>query len=60
MIDKVITWVICQCGEKHRLIPGQSGLSIDTPVYWCGQELLKLKSGDNVEYEWENDEKMDR
>jgi len=46
MTDKVITWVICQCGDKHKLIP-----AIDTPVYWCGQELLKLKSGDNVEYE---------
>lgn len=40
-------WIICQkCGGKHRLIP-----AIDTPVYWCGQELLRLEAGDEVEIE---------
>ena len=40
------TWVVCSCGDKHRLIPG-----IDAPVYWCGDVLLKLTVGDTVEYE---------
>jgi hypothetical protein len=40
------SWVICPCGEKHKLIP-----AIDTPVYWCGDKLLELKAGDNLEIE---------
>lgn len=39
-------WIKCSCGQKHRLIP-----AIDAPVYWCGNNLLKLKAGDEVEYE---------
>lgn len=39
-------WVTCSCGEKHLLFPG-----IDSPLYWCGNELRKLQSGDEVEYE---------
>ena len=38
-------WVICKCGEKHRLFPG-----IGAPFYWCGDELRKLEEGDEVEY----------
>lgn len=47
---KAIGWVICHCGQKHRLIP-----AIDTPVYWCGNELLKLKEGDDVDIEEVNE-----
>lgn len=40
-------WVMCShCGEKHRVIPG-----VEAPVYWCGNNLLCLKDGDDVEYE---------
>ena len=38
-------WLICQCGSKHRVLPG-----IGTPVYWCGNDLLSLHEGDDVEY----------
>ena len=39
-------WVICSCGEKHRLMP-----AIGAPVYWCGDKLLKLEAGDDLEIE---------
>lgn len=42
-------WVVCSCGEKHLLFPG-----IDAPLYWCGDELKKLQSGDEVIYEDRN------
>lgn len=47
--QEVITakaWVICSCGEKHRLLPG-----VEAPIYWCGNTLRNLKEGDDVEYE---------
>lgn len=37
-------WVSCSCGKEHLLKPG-----IDSPIYWCGDELRKLCVGDEVE-----------
>jgi len=32
-----------ECLEYHRMFPG-----IGSPVYWCGDELLSLKKGQEV------------
>ena len=39
-------WIVCSCGEKHRLVPGTKA-----PVYQCEKKVLPLKEGDKVEYE---------
>ena len=39
-------FILCSCGEKHRLIPGTV-----KPVYWCDQQLKELQEGDIVETE---------
>ena len=39
-------WIICSCGEKHRLVPG-----VIAPAYQCGKRVLLLKKDDKVEYE---------
>jgi len=37
--------VVCSCGQKHRLFKG-----IESPMFWCGDDLKSLKESDEVEY----------
>lgn len=39
-------YILCGCGGKHLLKRG-----VDAPVYWCGDKLMVLKAGDDVEYD---------
>lgn len=36
--------VNCECGEQHRLMEG-----IDALIYWCGDNLREIVSGDYVD-----------
>ena len=46
-VTRATVYILCSnCGEKHRLTPG-----VATPVYWCGNTLMCLKEGDDVEYD---------
>jgi len=46
-------WVSCSCGKEHLLKPG-----IDSPIYWCGDELKKLCIGDEIETSGNIDSKV--
>lgn len=46
-VVRAVVWVLCACcNRKHRLLPG-----VGAPIYWCGNTLLSLREGDDVEYE---------
>ncbi len=44
MIPAEKVWIVCECGETHRLFPG-----VTAPCYWCGEQLKELKEGNIVE-----------
>ena len=43
MIPKVYIW--CVCGSFHQLYAG-----LESPVYWCGNDLMSVVAGDVVSY----------
>ncbi len=45
-VESQIVFVICSCGQKHRLLPG-----VGAPYYWCGDDVRTLKEGDDIECE---------
>ena len=46
MIEESKVRVVCGCGSKHGLVPGQT-----SPVYYCQDERFELEAGMEVEIE---------
>ena len=37
-----------RCGKVHKLVEGMG----DGALYWCGNELLQISEGDDINIDW--------